>query len=94
MALKRRLPPLRLRRYIPFGERVSLTLRAVRQARGLSQSELAKRAKLRRARIDAIERGTANFRLETIQRLFAALDWDLVEMRAIDPKRDAPPSIH
>jgi transcriptional regulator with XRE-family HTH domain len=46
---------------------------AEREKRGLSQDELARLARLRRCRIDAVERGTRNIDLANMARLADAL---------------------
>jgi transcriptional regulator with XRE-family HTH domain len=48
-------------------------LKAAREARGLSQEELAKLAQLYRCRIDTVERGERNIDLDNILRLADAL---------------------
>jgi transcriptional regulator with XRE-family HTH domain len=48
-------------------------LKAAREARGLSQEELAKLAQVYRCRIDTVERGERNIDLDNILRLADAL---------------------
>lgn len=55
---------------IPFGKRV----RRLRQARGISQEELAFSSNLHRTYISDIERGTRNISLDNIYKIAVALD--------------------
>lgn len=79
-------------------------LKLLRIQRGLTQEQLAEKADVNQATISKIEKGTANFTLDMIQKIAAALDVspaELFELRdlqrraleainAIDPaKRDA-----
>ena len=52
-----------------FGDRV----RALREAKGISQEALADAAHLHRTHISLIERGRRSVRLETVERLAVAL---------------------
>lgn len=55
---------------IPFGKRV----RRLRQARSISQEELAFSSNLHRTYISDIERGTRNISLDNIYKIAVALD--------------------
>ena len=59
-----------------FGRR----LRELRQARGLSQEELAFKAGLHRTYVSSAERGQRNLGLVNIERLARALDIDICEL--------------
>ena len=59
-----------------FGERV----RELRQAKGLSQEELAFRAKVHRTYLGGIERGERNPALKNITAIAEALDVTLSEL--------------
>jgi len=52
-------------------------LRELRKRHGLSQSRLARRARTTQAVVSRIERGEASPTLDTLQRLLAALGWEL-----------------
>ena len=58
-----------------FGRR----LREVRQARGLSQEELAFKAGLHRTSVSSAERGQRNVGLVNVERLAQALDIDICD---------------
>jgi transcriptional regulator with XRE-family HTH domain len=60
---------------VRFGQR----LRELRQARGLSQEELAYRAGLHRTYVSSAERGERNVSLVNIERLAKAVDVDIRE---------------
>lgn len=55
---------------VSFGNRV----RQLREARGLSQEELAHRANLHRTYVSSLERGQRNVGIENVQALALALD--------------------
>jgi transcriptional regulator with XRE-family HTH domain len=59
-----------------FGQR----LRVLRQARDLSQEELAFKAGLHRTYVSSTERGERNIALENIEKLAGALDIRVVEL--------------
>ncbi len=61
---------------VRFGRR----LREVRQARGLSQEELAFKAGLHRTYVSSAERGQRNVGLVNIERLAQALDIEIGEL--------------
>ena len=63
---------------IRIGQRVA----QLRRSKGLSQNELADRAKLDRTHVVKIEQGRYNFRLDTLQALAEALGCtiDFVEL--------------
>ena len=63
----------RFRRARGEGQRIGPALRALRQREGLTLDELAERSGLSRARISRIERGRAEFSLQALMRLSAAL---------------------
>jgi HTH-type transcriptional regulator / antitoxin HipB len=57
---------------------LGLKLRQLRLDKGLSQSELARRAATSQAAIARLEAGATNPRMETLQRVGAALGFELV----------------
>ncbi len=61
---------------VRFGRR----LREVRQARGLSQEELAFKAGLHRTYVSSAERGQRNVGLVNVERLAQALDIDIRDL--------------
>lgn len=65
-------------------------IRACREAGGLRQVDLAKKASLRQALISELENGETNVRLSTLMKVLAALEMDLAvvprEQAIIDPK--------
>ena len=61
-------------------ERIGLALQRQRQVHGLSQSQLARLAKLSLTYVGEIERGEANVRIDTLEQLTNALEW--VSVRA------------
>jgi transcriptional regulator with XRE-family HTH domain len=61
-------------------ERLGLALQRQRQVHGLSQSQLAKLAKLSLKYVGEIERGEANVSMEALERLTTALEWDPFEL--------------
>ena len=65
-----------------FGERV----RELRQAKGLSQEELAFRAKVHRTYLGGIERGERNPALKNLAAIAKALDVSLSELFSYDRK--------
>ncbi|MEW6394966.1 MAG: helix-turn-helix transcriptional regulator [Pseudomonadota bacterium] len=66
------------KREIPSTKRIlARNLRRLRLERGLSQDDLAAEAGLRQALISAIEVGTANPTLDSLDRLVSALKIDL-----------------
>ena len=60
-------------------------VRALRHGRGWSQHDLADEADMRQALVSAIEVGTANPTLESLDRLAAALDVDLPALFSSQP---------
>ncbi len=60
-------------------ERVGVALQDQRQARGLSQSDLARLAKLSLKYVGEIVRGEANASMEVLERVTGALQWDPFE---------------
>ena len=63
--------------------RLAANLRATRKERGISQEELAAMAGLHRTYVGAIERGERNVSIDNIERLAAALGFDVVELLAL-----------
>jgi transcriptional regulator with XRE-family HTH domain len=61
-------------------ERLGLALQRQRQVHGLSQSQLAKLAKLSLKYVGEIERGEANVSMDALERLTTALEWDPFEL--------------
>jgi transcriptional regulator with XRE-family HTH domain len=61
-------------------ERLGLALQRQRQVHGLSQAQLAKRAKLSLKYVGEIERGEANVSMDALERLTNALEWDPFEL--------------
>src|SRR5690349_3901829 len=61
-------------------ERVGLALQRQRQVHGLSQSELARLSKVSLKYVGEIERGEANFRIDTLEQITDALEWDPFEL--------------
>ena len=57
----------------PLRQVLAANLKAARQARGLSQDELAKAARLHRCRVDSVEAGTRNIDIDNVERLADAL---------------------
>jgi len=70
-------------------------IRELREAAGLAQDELANLAGLSRVAVGAIERGAMAPKIDTLEKLSAALDISLpelvnVERRAAPPRPDRP----
>jgi transcriptional regulator with XRE-family HTH domain len=61
-------------------ERLGLALQRQRQVHGLSQSQLAKLAKLSLKYVGEIERGEANVSMDALERITTALEWDPFEL--------------
>ena len=55
-------------------------LRQIRQAKGLSQEELADRAGLHRTYVGSVERGERNISIDNIECLAKALEIDIIEL--------------
>ena len=55
-------------------------LRQIRQAKGLSQEDLADRANLHRTYVGSVERGERNISIDNIERLAKALEIDIIEL--------------
>ena len=68
--------PLETEIKLRFGQR----LRELRQIRGLSQEELAFRARLHRTYVSSAERGKRNVALVNLEKLAEALDVDICEL--------------
>jgi len=60
--------------------RLGMALQRQRQRRGLSQSQLARVAKLSLKYVGEIERGDANVTMQALEQLAAALDWNPFEL--------------
>jgi transcriptional regulator with XRE-family HTH domain len=56
-----------------YRRQFALNVKTAREARGMSQDELSRKARLYRCRIDSIERGTRNVDLCNMVRLARAL---------------------
>lgn len=63
---------------LAFPEQLSLHLRSLRKARGLTQAQLASRMGVGQSRISAIETDATKLTAEQLLRLLAALDASLV----------------
>lgn len=61
---------------VQFGDK----LRRLRNAHGVSQEDLAARARLHRTYVSSVERGERNVSLETIQKLARALDLPMQDL--------------
>jgi transcriptional regulator with XRE-family HTH domain len=61
-------------------ERIGLALQKQRQVHGLSQSQLARLSKVSLKYVGEIERGEANFRIDTLEQITNALEWDPFEL--------------
>jgi transcriptional regulator with XRE-family HTH domain len=58
----------------------AVNLRAAREARDLSQEQLARKARLHRCRVDSIERGKRNVDLANMVRLARALGLEAADL--------------
>jgi transcriptional regulator with XRE-family HTH domain len=65
---------------LTLAERFGFAIQKQRQAHGLSQSQLARMAKLSMKYVGEMERGEANATMEAIQRISNALEWDPWEL--------------
>jgi len=61
-------------------QRVAQNLRAQRLSLQLSQEELASRADLHRTYVGSVERGERNVSVDSLDRLAAALDLDVMQL--------------
>ena len=61
-------------------ERIGLAMQKQRQVHGLSQSQLARLSKVSLKYVGEIERGEANFRIDTFDQITIALEWDPFEL--------------
>lgn len=61
-------------------ERLGMAIQRQRQVHGLTQSQLARLAKLSLKHVGEIERGDANASMEALERLTNALEWDPFEL--------------
>ncbi len=61
-------------------ERIGVALQRQRQVHGLSQTQLARMAKLSLKYVGEIERGEANVRIDTLEQITNALEWDPFEL--------------
>lgn len=67
---------------IPLQQRIGNALRSRREAIGISQENFAEQVSMHRTYYSAIERGLKNVRMETLERLCAALKtrmWEVVK---------------
>ena len=71
-----------------FGRRV----RALRQARGLSQEAFADLAQIHRTYVGSVERGEQNLSLVNIERLASTLGISLSELFSTFTDKPAPPT--
>jgi transcriptional regulator with XRE-family HTH domain len=63
-------------------ERFGFAVKARREALGLTQEDLAEKARIHRTYLSDVERGTRNLALVNIERLAAALNMSLAELFA------------
>lgn len=61
-------------------ERFGFAVKARREALGLTQEDLAEKARIHRTYLSDVERGTRNLSLVNIERLAAALDLSISEL--------------
>ncbi len=61
-------------------ERFGFAVKARREALGLTQEDLAEKARIHRTYLSDVERGTRNLSLVNIERLAAALDVPISEL--------------
>src|SRR5690349_20129136 len=64
----------------PLRERIGIAIQRQRQVHGLSQSQLARLAKLSLKYVGEIERGEANVSMDALEHLTTALEWDPFEL--------------
>jgi transcriptional regulator with XRE-family HTH domain len=64
----------------PLRQVFAANIKAAREARGLSQDELARLARLRHCRIDSVEAGTRNIDMANMARLADALGIELSDL--------------
>ncbi len=85
----RRLPdPERSAAYIPADRAIKIgeQVRRIREARGLSQTDLARRMATSQSAIARLEAGGVDPKVGTLERLTRALNADLIlELRAAEP---------
>ncbi len=68
-------------------ERFGYAVKARREALGLTQEDLAEKARIHRTYLSDVERGTRNLSLVNIERLATALDWSLAQLfEAVDSR--------
>ena len=63
-------------------ERFGFAVKARREAHGLTQEELAEKARIHRTYLSDVERGTRNLAILNIERLASALELSLAELFA------------
>lgn len=63
-------------------ERFGFAVKAAREARGLTQEDLADKARIHRTYLSDVERGTRNLSLVNIERLATALELTLADLFA------------
>ena len=61
-------------------ERFGFAVKARREKLGLTQEDLADKARIHRTYLSDVERGTRNLSLVNIERLATALEWSLAEL--------------
>lgn len=61
-------------------QRVGLNVQALRRAKGLSQEELAHRARIHQTYLSGVETGKRNASLVVLARIAAALDADIEDL--------------
>lgn len=76
---------------LAFPEQLSLHLRSLRKARGLTQAQLASRMGVGQSRISAIETDATKLTAEQLLRMLSALDASIVLRTSDDtPQSTAP----
>lgn len=63
-------------------ERFASNLRAIRKEQAFSQEDLAAEAGLHRTYVGSVERGERNISIDSMERLAAALNVDIVDLLA------------
>ena len=64
-------------------ERFGFAVKARREALGLTQEDLAEKARIHRTYLSDVERGTRNLAILNIERLAGALEMSLAELFAV-----------
>lgn len=74
---------------------LSLRVKELREAKGMTQAELAERAGIRRATLSAIENGqTTGIDFDVLERLARALDVEHAGFLIVDPRAPEPRITH